>query len=213
MPTADARCAISDDNRWGRSYGVGMASDEQISNDVHIRPQRGDELTAVAAVVGEAFGRPIVSELVTQLQARPDGPASMSLVAELHGEIVGHVQLSRCWVDAHERLVEVLTLSPLSVLPRCQGHGIGGRLVREALQAAQQARWPLVFLEGSPDYYSRFGFEAAHARGFIKPSPRIPEEAFQVAVLPDWEPWMTGGFVYTDVFWKLDCVGLRTSAG
>ena len=188
-----------------------MISDEQTPNDVYIRPQRSDELAAVVSVVGEAFGRPIVAELVTQLQA--EGLANVSLVAELPGEIVGHVQLSRCWVDAPDRLVQVLSLSPLSVVPRYQGHGIGGRLVREALQAAQQARWPLVFLEGSPDYYSRFGFEPAHLRGFEKPSPRIPEEAFQVAVLPDWEPWMTGGFVYTDVFWELDCVGLRTPGG
>jgi putative acetyltransferase len=187
-----------------------MISDQQTSGDAHIRPQRSDELAAVTAVVGEAFGRPVVAELVAQLQARDD-PATVSLVAELHGEIAGHVQLSRCWVAAPDRLVEDLSLSPLSVLPRYQGHGIGGRLVREALQAAQQARWPLVFLEGSPDYYSRFGFEAAHLRGFTRPSPRIPEVAFQVAMLPDWEPWMTGGFVYTDVFWKLDCVGLRAS--
>jgi len=188
-----------------------MISDEETSGDADIRPQRSDELAAVISVVRDAFGRPIVAELVTQLQARLEGPARVSLVAEVDGDIVGHVQLSRCWVDAPDRLVEVLTLSPLSVLPRHQGHGIGGRLVREALQAARQGRWPLVFLEGSRDYYSRFGFEAAHRRGFIRPSPRIPEVAFQVAMLPDWEPWMTGGFVYTDVFWELDCVGLRTS--
>jgi putative acetyltransferase len=189
-----------------------MISGEQKFGDTHIRPQRSDDLRAVLTVVGDAFERPVVVELVMQLQGK-DGPARVSLVAELDGVIAGHVLLSRCWVDAPDKLVEVLSLSPLSVLPRYQGHGIGGRLVREALQAAQQARSPLVFLEGSPDYYSRFGFEAAHRRGFLRPSPRISEEAFQVAVLPDWEPSMTGGFVYTDVFWKLDCVGLRTSPG
>jgi len=188
-----------------------MVSVERTSGDAPIRPQRSDELAAVLAVVGEAFGRPEVVELVTLLQARPDGLAGVSLVAELDGNIVGHVQLSRCWVDAPHRLVDVLTLSPLSVLPRYQGRGLGGRLVREALQAAQHARCPLVFLEGSPSYYQRFGFEAAHRHGFTRPSPRIPEAAFQVAVLPNFEPWMTGGFVYTDVFWQLDCVGLRTS--
>lgn len=189
-----------------------MVSIEQKLGDARIRPQQGDELAAVVAVVGEAFGRPVVADLVARLQARPEGPAGISLVAELDGDIVGHVQLSRCWVDALDRLVEVLTLSPLSVLPRDQGRGLGGRLVREALHSAQHARCPLVFLEGSPRYYQRFGFEAAHRRGFTRPSPRIPEPAFQVAVLPDWEPWMTGGFVYTDVFWELDCVGLRTSS-
>jgi putative acetyltransferase len=184
---------------------------EHSPGDVSIRPQRGGELAGVLAVVGKAFGRPVVAELVTTLQAGPAGQAGVSLVAELDGDLVGHVQLSRCWVDAPGRLVEVMTLSPLAVLPVHQGRGIGGRLVREALQAAQQARWPLVFLEGAPSYYQRFGFEAAHHRGFIRPSPRIPEAGFQVAVLPDWEPWMTGGFVYADVFWELDCVGLRPS--
>jgi putative acetyltransferase len=190
-----------------------MVSIEQAADRARIRPQRSDELAAVVALVGEAFGRPVVADLVTRLQAIPVGRAGVSLVAELDGEIVGHVQLSRCWVDAPERLVEVCTLSPLAVLPRDQGHGIGGRLVREALHAAQRASFPLVFLEGSPGYYQRFGFEAAHRRGFTRPSPRIPEAAFQVAVLSDWQPWMTGAFVHTDIFWELDCVGLRTSEG
>jgi putative acetyltransferase len=180
------------------------------SGDVRVRPQRDGELAAVVTVVGEAFGRPVVAELVTRLQGSPVGRAGISLVAELDGEIVGHVQLSRCWVDAPDRLVEVLSLSPLSVLPSYQGRGIGGHLVREALQAAQAARWPLVFLEGDPRYYQRFGFEAAHTRGFTRPSARIPEEAFQVVVLPDRDASMAGAFVYTDIFWELDCVGLRT---
>ena len=41
---------------------------------------------------------------------------------------------------------------------------------------------------------------ASSRRGFTGPSLRIPEVAFQVAVLPDWEPSMTGAFVYADVF-------------
>jgi putative acetyltransferase len=186
-----------------------MASVEVSRRDVRVRPQREGELAAVVAVVGDAFQRPVIAELVTRLQGSAGGRVGISLVAELDGDIVGHVQLSRCWVDAPDRLVEVLALSPLAVLPGRQGRGIGGHLVRESLLAAQHARWPLVFLEGSPSYYQRFGFEAARQRGFSSPSPRIPEKAFQVVVLPDWEPPMTGGFVYTDVFWELDCVGLR----
>jgi putative acetyltransferase len=187
-----------------------MDSPEAPRGDFRVRPQRVGELAAVVDVVGEAFGQPVVAELVTRLQDSPAGRAGISLVAVLAGDIVGHIQLSKCWVDAPDRLVQVLTLSPLAVLASRQGHGIGGALVREALLAAQRARWPLVFLEGDPRYYRRFGFEAAHTRGFTRPSTRIPEEAFQVAVLPDWEPSIAGVFVYTDIFWELDCVGLRT---
>jgi putative acetyltransferase len=68
---------------------------------------------------------------------------------------------------------------------------------------------PLVFLEGSPAYYRRFGFQAAGEHGFRRPSLRIPEPAFQVIRHPTYEHWMTGTVVYSRVFWDLDCVGLR----
>ncbi len=38
---------------------------------------------------------------------------------------------------------------------------------------------------------------------------RIPDPAFQVAVLDAHEAWMTGALVYCEAFWALDCVGLR----
>jgi putative acetyltransferase len=66
-----------------------------------------------------------------------------------------------------------------------------------------------VFLEGSPTYYSRFGFTAAGDRGFRRPSLRIPIQGFQVRLLPAYEPWMTGTLVYRHEFWDNDVVGLR----
>ena len=46
-------------------------------------------------------------------------------------------------------------------------------LVRAALRVAAEQSAPLVFLEGSPAYYSRFGFEPGGPLGFRKPSLRI----------------------------------------
>ena len=57
---------------------------------------------------------------------------------------------------------------------------------------------PLVFLEGSPTYYARFGFRPALEQGFRKPSLRIPDAGFQVFLLPAYEPWMTGTLVYSE---------------
>lgn len=52
------------------------------------------------------------------------GPAQVSLVAvDVSDEVIGHVLLSRGWVDAPARLVEVLILSPLSVDPPRQAAG------------------------------------------------------------------------------------------
>jgi putative acetyltransferase len=64
-------------------------------------------------------------------------------------------------------------------------------------------------VEGSADYYGARGFTRAADHGFVRPSVRIPEAAFQVAVLPAHEAWTTGTVVYTDAFWATDSVGLR----
>ena len=103
-------------------------------------------------------------------------------------------------------------LSPLAVVPARQHLGIGSRLVRHGLDALVARGDPLVFLEGAPGYYGRFGFERASERGFSSPSLRIPDAAFQVLGLPSYEAWMTGTLVYADPFWRHDCVGLRDRA-
>ena len=146
----------------------------------------------------------------TQLgQAGQEGQAAQQGQAGQEGQVVGHVQLSRSWVDAPARLVDVLVLSPLGVLPRYQSKGIGKQLVARSIAEAEKAGAPMLFLEGSPAYYSRLGFEPGGRHGFTRPSVRIPEAAFQVVLLPAYEPWMTGALVYNEQFWAHDCVGLR----
>ena len=125
--------------------------------------------------------------------------------------MVGHVMLSPCRLDAPRRIVDVFSLSPLGVRPEMQGQGVGTQLIAYALSTADSMRIPLVFLEGDPGYYSTRGFERADVHGFRSPSLRIPDAAFQVAILSAYEPWMTGTFVYSETFWALDCVGLRDS--
>jgi putative acetyltransferase len=132
-----------------------------------------------------------------------------SIVAVDDGAVVGHVQLNRSWVDARERLVDVLVLSPLSVLPSHQARGVGATLLEAAVAEAERLGAPAVFLEGDWTYYGRRGFHAATPVGFTRPSPRIPEPAFQVRLLPAYEEWMRGPLVYCEAFWATDTVGLR----
>lgn len=171
-----------------------------------VRPARASDAAAIRDVTTRAFGDARVADLADALAA---GPVRVSLVAEVDGAVVGHTMLSRGWIDAERELVEVLALSPLSVDPEQQRRGIGGELVRAALAAAEQTNVPAVFLEGSWEYYSRFGFEPGSSRGFTPPSPRVPDRAFQVTVLPAREEWMTGALVYPETFWIFDLVGLR----
>ena len=105
-----------------------------------------------------------------------------SLVAEVDGDVVGHVGLSHAWVDARRALVDVLVLSPLSVLPAHQGGGAGTALVAAAVARARELGTPALFLEGSPAYYGPRGFERASALGFAPASVRTPDRAFQVVL-------------------------------
>src|SRR5207253_823698 len=115
--------------------------------------------------------------------------------------VVGHVHLSRSWVDARRALVEVLVLSPLSVDPARQREGIGTRLLAAAVAEAEALGGPAVFLGGSPAYYGARGWSPAGEHGFSAPSARIPDPAFQVVLLPAHESWMTGALVYGEPFW------------
>lgn len=174
-----------------------------------IRGYRPEDEAPVRRLVGEAFddkGTSRVAALVEDLRA---GHARAELVAEADGVVVGHVLLSRSWVDARPALVEVLVLSPLSVDPGHQGRGVGTALVGAAIAEARRLAAPALFLEGSPAYYASRGFEPATPHGFTRPSVRIPEPAFQVVVLDAHEAWMTGALVYCEPFWRHDCVGLR----
>ena len=178
---------------------------------MELRPERRDDRDAVREVQREAFGDQgdVVARLVDALRDTVTSKLGQSIVAEDGGEIIGHVMFTTSLLDAQRRLVDVQVLSPLGVASEHQGRGVGSALVRRGLATAAEQGAPLVFLEGDPGYYSRFGFTPGGELGFRKPSLRIPDQAFQVVKLPAFEPWMGGTLVYAEVFWRFDCVGLR----
>lgn len=178
---------------------------------VDVRVEATADRAAVRAVHLAAFGahREAVGNLVDDLRDAVARDEGFSLVAEERDEIVGHALFSPSLLDAPKRLVSVQVLSPIGVVPACQNQGVGTALIRRGVELLIGRNVPLVFLEGSPAYYSRFGFQPAADQGFRKPSLRIPDAAFQVLRLPSYEPWMTGTLVYAEAFWRHDAVGRR----
>ncbi len=179
-----------------------------MTEALSVRPETAGDHAAVRRVVGAAFGDEQVPALLDALR-RSESWVDLSLVCEVDGELVGHVSMTRAWVDDPHRLVGVLVLSPLSVRPDRQRSGLGSALVEAALRVAAERGEPLVFLEGSPRYYPRFGFVPARTLGFTAPSRRIPPDAFQVFVLATYRSSISGALVYPDAFWRHDAVGLR----
>ena len=190
---------------------TGRAHGPSTLGPVRIRVEQERDHAGVRAVHLAAFGGHgrVVADLVDDLRVADD--VGISLVADDRGEPVGHVMFTRSLLDAPPRLVPVQVLSPVGVLPAFQRRGVGSALIRRGLEILVDRAVPLVFVEGPPGYYSRFGFEPGEEQGFRKPSLRIPDAAFQALRLPSYEPWMTGALVYAEPFWRHDAVGLRDS--
>jgi putative acetyltransferase len=178
---------------------------------MELREELPGDREAVREIHVRAFGDhgPVVADLVDSLRETITPKDGLSMVAGHDGQILGHVMFTLSLLDAPRRLVDVHVLSPLAVMPGHQRRGLGSALVRKGLRILAHRAVPLVFLEGDPAYYARFGFAPGGDLGFRKPSLRIPDSAFQVIRLPEYEAWMTGTLVYTEPFWRHDLVGRR----
>lgn len=120
------------------------------------------------------------------------------MVAADDDAVVGHVCLSGTPVHAADDTVRTITmLSPLAVRPESQGTGVGSELVRTVLQRAAHDGVPFVILEGSPQYYGRFGFGPAAAYGLHLPIPDwAPPDAAQIVILDPRTPVPPGRVEY-----------------
>ncbi len=168
---------------------------------MNIRPEAPADGPAIAAVVESAFGSPVEAQLVEAIRASSSYVPELSLVAEVDGEVVGHVMVSHALLDTGERTLPIAMLSPLAVHPSAQRRGIGSALVREATARADDRREPLVVLEGDPAFYGRLGFEHSLRYGINIALPSwAPAEAAQVMRLAGYDPALRGRVVYPPAF-------------
>lgn len=173
-----------------------------------IRPEAPNDLDRIDEVVTAAFGSAAEAELVRRIRASPEFVPEMALVAEDEGEVVGHVMISGAVLRHDDGERRIVMLSPLAVVPERQRQGIGGELIRAVVALADQRGEPLVVLEGSPDYYPRFGFQPASPHGITVPIPDwAPPDAAQVTLLAAYDPadpTLRGHVVYPPSFDGLD---------
>ncbi|MCD0452519.1 N-acetyltransferase [Actinocorallia sp. API 0066] len=165
-----------------------------------IRRELPSDVAAVRDVVAAAFGGPHAAEapLVDALRADPAWIPALSLVAELGGDVVGHVLCTR----GHAGDVAALGLAPLAVRPDVQRSGVGSALMHAVLGAADARNEPFVALLGDPDYYARFGFVPASDVGVLAPDPSWGVH-FQVRTLYTFTPGDLGEFAYAPPIMRL----------
>jgi len=156
---------------------------------ITIRGEQAADIPAIHAVHCAAFPTDAEARLVDLLRA--NGHATVSLVAELDGQIVGHILFSP--ITIANQAANGLGLAPVAVLPACQRRGIGGQLVRAGLDACYQRGVGFVVLLGHTDYYPRFGFQPAGPLGLG--NEYGAGDAFQVIELRPAEIPSGGGLV------------------
>ena len=142
-----------------------------------IRDETESDIPVIGSVTAAAFTPVEISNQTEPyiIEAlRSAGALTLSLVAEVGGEIVGHIAFSP--VRLSDGAPGWFGLGPVSVLPTHQRKGVGGALIREGLSRIRERGARGCCLVGHPQYYRRFGFENATGLGI----PGVPDEVFFV---------------------------------
>lgn len=153
--------------------------------DIIIRQELESDFDKVYDIVKSAFENAKHTnhdeqDLVVRLRKSDAFIPELSLVAKKDGELVGHIMFTKTRIGEHT----VITLAPVSILPKEQSQGIGGKLIEKGHEIAKRLGYTLCVLVGHPDYYPRFGYIPASRLGIKMPFD-VPEDAFMVKELAD----------------------------
>lgn len=145
-----------------------------------IRSEEPQDIAAIRYVNEQAFGGSAEANAIDLLRER--GAATLSLVAVIAEQIVGHLFFTPATIESPARSWPNVGLAPLSVLPDYQRQGIGTALMDAGLEECRRLGHERVIVLGHPDYYPRFGFERASRYG-VRFEFEAPDEACMILAL------------------------------
>ena len=143
---------------------------------VSVRRESSSDIKAVDVVHMSAFEGEAEVGLIDALRQSVGFDPALSLVAEFHGRIVGHVLLTKARLQRERDGVDVLALAPLAVVPSQSHRGIGSSLVNAAVEAGRSQGYGAIVVIGHPEFYRRLGFSSAADWGLRCNLP-VPAEA------------------------------------
>jgi len=127
---------------------------------ITIRSETDSDAKTIGDVTAAAFRTLEISNDTEQFiieALRAAKALAISLVAEMDGEVIGHVAFSP--VSISDGSLGWYGLGPVSVLPAYQRHGVGKALIQEGLSRLKAMNARGCCLVGHPDYYRQFGFQ------------------------------------------------------
>jgi len=130
-----------------------------MSTAITLRDETPADMSAITQVTIEAFKSLEISQHTEQLVVealRSAGQLTVSLVAQINAEVIGHIAISQ--VTLSDGTPDWYGLGPVSVLPQYQRQGIGSALILEGLARLKALNAAGCCLVGHPQYYTRFDF-------------------------------------------------------
>ena len=140
---------------------------QRRAEPVRIDNEHASDVAAREALLDQAFGAARFRKTCQMLRTGRLPARGLSLVARHEGRIVGTIRLWHVTAGG----VPALMLGPLAVDTRLRSHGLGARLMDEALSRAIAFGHQAVILVGDAPYYARFGFDRRHTLGLRMPGP------------------------------------------
>lgn len=163
--------------------------------NIIIRNETESDVDAISEVTVAAFRTLEISNHTEQCiisALRAANALTVSLVAEMHGRVVGHIAFSPVTIsDGNPGWYGV---GPVSVLPELHRQGIGKALIHEGLARLKAIGAKGCMLVGDPGYYVRFGFRNLPELML----EGVPQEYF--LVLPFGENRAQGTVVFHEAF-------------
>ncbi len=125
-----------------------------------IRKEKNTDFESITNVTIEAFKNHPISRQTEHFiinALRSADALTISLVAEMDGQLVGHIAFSPITIS--DGTTEWYGLGPVSVLPEYQRKGIGKTLINKGLSLLKDMGAHGCALVGPPEYYIKFGFK------------------------------------------------------
>ena len=126
---------------------------------VVVRQEINSDIKDVYRLYKVAFGQKNEADLVNQLRQNEAFIPELSLVAQDHEKVVGHIFFTKIVIRGEDgKENDSLALAPMAVRPDYQKRGIGGQMIRKGLAKARELGFKSVIVLGHEHYSPNFGF-------------------------------------------------------
>jgi predicted N-acetyltransferase YhbS len=135
---------------------------------IQIRHERLADIDAREALLDAAFGETRYRKSSERLREDRLPAEGLSFIAAEGRQVIG---TARLWNIACGNGQPALLLGPVAVAEDRRSLGLGGALVRRAIQAARKLGYGAILLVGDPEYYNRFAFSGEKTGALWMPGP------------------------------------------